>query len=107
MSSIRRYRDDRSSLALPTFFCVLRGSSSASLMRLALRTPVSVNMLIGGLVFPSFVIFCRPVRYRFCRAGRDPSTGVATISGDDGSELWNEPCGEASAPSSGCSRGDH
>ena len=67
LSSIRRYRDDRSSLPLLPFFWLLLGSSSASLIRLELRTLVllSVNMLIGGLDLPSFVIFCRPDRYRF------------------------------------------
>ncbi|RPD82125.1 hypothetical protein L226DRAFT_16855 [Lentinus tigrinus ALCF2SS1-7] len=106
LSSIRRYRDDRSSLPLLPFFWLLLGSTSASLIRLELRTPVSVNMLIGGFVLPSFVIFCSPVRYRFCRGGRDPSTVVVAISGDDGRELWKEPCGDASGSSSACSRGD-
>ena len=51
---------------------------------------VSENMLTGGFALPSFVIFCSPVRYRFCRDGRDPSTGVtdSDISGEDGSELF-------------------
>ena len=64
LSSIRRYRDDRSSLPpLPFFVARFLVSRSASLIRLALRSPASENMLIDGrALLPSFVIFCNPVR---------------------------------------------
>lgn len=113
LSSIRLYRDDRSSLPPPLPFFVLlpllRESMSASLIRRELRKLTSgmENMLIDDpFDLPSFVIFCSPVRYRFCRDGRAPdaSTLVVNISGEDGNDASGE--GVLESAWSG-SRGDH
>ena len=112
LSSIRLYRDDRSSLPPLPFFVLLPlllESMSASLIRRELRRPASgiENMPIDDpFDLPSFVIFCSPVRYRFWRDCRVPeaSTVVVSISGEDG----NDASGEGVLESAGSgSRGDH